>query len=125
LAALLGGPRRLRPAAAAALALLAAGIEVSYARSAWLGLAAASVLVILLLRWRALPLAAAAVVAVAIAAPAALRDRAMSIVSLERNRDRIEMLRVGARIVRQHPLLGVGPNQIPEAARKQFAWATP
>jgi len=58
-----------------------------------------------------LPIVVAAMVALA---PAALTDRVYSMFDLNdpTNRDRVAMLQAGAAIVADHPLTGVGPDQI-------------
>ncbi len=98
-----------------ALAIVAASIVLNFTRGVWLGCFAATLY--LVARWKARWLAAIPVlIAVAyLAAPGMLRHRveilrhpaqdpALSI--------RFEMWQVAARMTREHPWLGVGPNNI-------------
>jgi O-antigen ligase len=94
-------------------ALLVA-LGLTFTRSAWVG-AFAALAVLALLRDRRLlalaPVAAALFVALA---PASVTSRAYSMFNLDdpTNRDRMAMLRSGVRMVRDHPLTGVGPDQV-------------
>lgn len=94
-------------------ALLVA-LGLTFTRSAWVG-AFAALAVLALLRDRRLlalaPVAAALFVALA---PAGVTSRAYSMFNLSdpTNRDRLAMLRTGVRMVRDHPLTGVGPDQV-------------
>lgn len=97
-----------------ALVAINAALLGSYTRSAWVGLAVALVLLVLVRapRWLlALPVAA---LLFALLAPAPVRDRARSIVDLEHpsNRDRLAMVRSGAAMVADRPLVGVGPEMV-------------
>ena len=102
-------PALVMPALVVALAL-------TFTRSAWVG-ACAAIAVLLVIKDRRLlalmPIAAALFIALA---PAGISNRMWSIFdpSDPTNRDRVAMLKAGARIVRDHPLTGVGPNMIKE-----------
>lgn len=97
-----------------ALIAINAALLGSYTRSAWVGLAVALVLLVLVRapRWLlALPVAA---LLFALLAPDPVLDRARSIVDLEHpsNRDRLAMVRSGAAMVADRPLVGVGPEMV-------------
>lgn len=100
-------PALVMPALLVALAL-------TFTRSAWVGASAALGVLFLLKDFRlvgALPVVAAAFFALA---PATLTDRVYSMFDLNdpTNRERVEMLRYGTAMVRQHPVLGVGPDRV-------------
>lgn len=97
-----------------ALIAINAALVGSYTRSAWVGLAVALVLLALVRapKWLlALPVAA---LLFALLAPAPVLDRALSIVDLEHpsNRDRLAMVRSGAAMIADRPLVGVGPEMV-------------
>jgi putative inorganic carbon (HCO3(-)) transporter len=102
--------------------IVALVLALGFTRSAWVGVTCA-VAVLLTMRdvrlIAALPVAAAVVFGIA---PAPVQQRFYSIFNLHDHsifnlsdptiRDRFAMIRAGARIVRAHPILGVGPNMI-------------
>jgi O-antigen ligase len=101
-------PALVMPALIVALAL-------TLGRSAWVGACVAVGLVFVL---KDLRLAALLPVLVAIAvaiAPDAVTSRVMSMFDVRdpTTQDRLAMVEIGARIVRDHPLTGVGPNMVP------------
>jgi O-antigen ligase len=99
---------------AIALPALAGGLALSLTRNAWLG-ALAAVLVLFALRsWRLLLVVPVAALILSLAAPGAVMNRIKSIGDPEdpSNRDRIAMLRMGKRMVQDHPLTGVGPEMV-------------
>ena len=99
---------------AVAVPALAISLALTLTRNAWLG-AAAGISILLGIQRRmlliAVPLLGLAIVA---QGPQSLRDRALS--SFTGNdpatRDRLAMLQMGPRIIADHPLTGVGPDQI-------------
>ncbi|OFW24068.1 MAG: hypothetical protein A3H97_18215 [Acidobacteria bacterium RIFCSPLOWO2_02_FULL_65_29] len=113
LARLLFG-RRDRLWAALVMPALAVAVSVTFTRNTVVGACVAAALLFSLKDFRlfaVLPIAAAVFVAVA---PAELTARFTSIANLQdpTNRDRVAMLREGARMVQAHPLVGVGPNMV-------------
>ena len=101
-------PALIMPALVVALAL-------TLGRSAWIG---ASVAIALLLALKDLKLTMLLPVFIAILfamAPGTVTRRVMSIFDPQEptNQDRLAMIEIGARIIRDHPLTGVGPNMIP------------
>jgi putative inorganic carbon (hco3(-)) transporter len=99
---------------AVALPALAIALALTLTRNAWLG-AAAGIGILLGIQRKMLlvvvPLIAVLIVAVG---PQSLRDRALSSFtgSDPATRDRLAMLQMGPRIIADHPLTGVGPDQI-------------
>jgi O-antigen ligase len=102
--------RGLRALALALLALLLPALVGSFTRSAWIGFVLAAAIV--LARTRARWLVALGCVAVVTAAllPGRYHERVLSIASprSEWNVERVHMWRAGARIFRDHPVTGIG-----------------
>src|SRR4026209_1665221 len=101
-------PSLVMPALVVALAL-------TLGRSAWIGASVAIALLLALKDLRLtilLPLFVAILFAVA---PGTVTRRVMSIFDVQEptNQDRLAMIEMGARMVNDHPLTGVGPNMIP------------
>jgi O-antigen ligase len=100
-------------------------LGLTYVRGAWLGFAVGAVGCALGLRRRGLVLAALAVVVVAalVVEPGVLkRLRTIGDLSNDTARDRLAMLDTGLRLVRAHPITGVGPGQIKQLYPQ---WAPP
>jgi len=101
-------PGLVMPALVVALAL-------TLGRSAWIGASVAIALLLALKDLRLtilLPLFVAVLFAVA---PGTVTKRVMSIFDVQEptNQDRLAMIEMGARMVNDHPLTGVGPNMVP------------
>ena len=106
--------KRDRLWASLVLPALSVAIAVTFTRSAAVGACAAAALLLSLKDFRllaALPIVAAMVLAFA---PAPITARFLSTFDLKdaTSRDRIAMLREGAHMVRDHPLVGVGPDMV-------------
>lgn len=98
-------------------AIVALSIVLNFTRGVWIACGAA--LVYLMARWRARLLWALPVLALAayIGAPSLVRDRLVSLVHPSADPSvtaRFEMWHVGVAMIRNHPLVGVGPNNINE-----------
>ncbi|HEV8293209.1 MAG TPA: O-antigen ligase family protein, partial [Tepidisphaeraceae bacterium] len=96
------------------LALSASALLLSETRGAWLG-AGAALMVLGFVKNKWLPAAlAVVVVGMYLAAPRHLQMRAESIFEIrdESTAARLNMWSTGANMIRAHPWLGVGPNQI-------------
>ena len=96
------------------LPALLVALALTYTRNAWVGAWVAVGLLMVLKDLRLLfilPIVAALFV---VAAPPQLTDRLYSIFDMENssNRDRFALARVGGRMVRAHPLTGVGPDVV-------------
>ena len=102
--------RRWRMGALAAAALGLPGLVTSFTRSAWLGLAAALAVILGVRRPRALLALALVAVAAYLALPGDLGDRLRSAFDPAHaaNRERVMMWEAGARAFRDHPVTGVG-----------------
>ncbi len=111
-----GAPAR-RLAAAGVGAASTVAVVLSYVRGAWVGMLAG--LTALLLRKKPCYLLGipAILLYLLVFAPLNVFTRMVSIVSLrdESNRDRIDMVQSGVRMIRDHPLFGLGPNMVSRA----------
>ncbi|HEV3254963.1 MAG TPA: O-antigen ligase family protein [Candidatus Acidoferrales bacterium] len=97
------------------LSIVALSIIVNFTRGVWVGCFVATVY--LVARWRARWLWAIPVLALALyaAAPSILRSRLESVEHPSSDPSisiRFEMWRVGLQMIKSHPLVGVGPNNI-------------
>jgi O-antigen ligase len=101
-------PALVMPALIVALAL-------TLTRSAWVGTAAAVGVLFLFKDFRLIGLAPIAIAGLVFFAPASVNERVTSTFSNKdpSRIDRVAMLEIGARIARDFPLAGVGPNMIP------------
>ena len=96
--------------------LVTFALLLTYTRSAWLGWLVA-VGVLLILKWpRALVFAAPLLVFFLIVMPSGLFGRFVSAFDTkqESNLDRIRMIQAGVEIIKDHPLLGIGPANMKE-----------
>ena len=102
--------------AALVLPALVVALALTLTRSAWVG-ACAGIGLLLVIRDRRLLAAIPVVAAILIAlAPPVVTDRFYSTFDLQdpTNRDRFAMARAGGRMIRDHPLTGVGPDMVQE-----------
>jgi putative inorganic carbon (hco3(-)) transporter len=101
----------------AVAAIVVFSIVLNFTRGVWIACGAA--LVYLVARWRARLLWALPVLALAayLGAPSLVRDRVVSLVHPSADPSvtaRFEMWHVGLAMIRNHPLAGVGPNNVNE-----------
>ncbi len=89
-------------------------VLLTFTRGAYVGILAALLLYAAVRRPKAFLVLAPALVAVFLLAPADIRERIRSIGDLSdrTNRDRIAMARAGLRIVKDYPVLGLGPEMV-------------
>ncbi len=89
-------------------------VLLTFTRNAYVGIVAALVLYAGVRRPRLLPVGAVVLVAVYFASPAGIRERIRSTVDLSdpTNRDRVAMAHAGARMVRDRPVFGLGPEMV-------------
>ena len=94
-------------------ALLVA-LSLTLTRGAWVGVAVGVALLLLSKDFRLLALVPIVIVASLLLAPDTIRDRFWSMIDPKdlTGRDRIAMLEAGVAIVKDYPLMGVGPDQI-------------
>ncbi|MBP1606599.1 MAG: putative bicarbonate transporter, IctB family, partial [Acidobacteria bacterium] len=96
--------------------VLLVALALTFTRSAWVG-ACGAIGVLLVLKDRRLLAALPVLVAVFIMlAPQPIVDRAYSMFDLNdpTNRDRVAMAKAGLGMIRDHPVVGVGPNMVKE-----------
>ena len=101
-------PALVMPALVIALAL-------TFTRNAWIGACAAVGVLFVLKDFRLSALLPVILAALFILAPQGLLNRLTSTFNAQdpANQDRFAMIEIGALIVRDHPLTGVGPNMVP------------
>lgn len=99
---------------AIAVPALVAALVLSLTRNAWLGAGAAMVVLLAVRNWRLLLILPVAGLILMLVAPGAVINRINSIgdMSDPATRDRVAMLRMGAHMVQDHPLTGVGPEMV-------------
>ena len=100
--------------AALVIPALAVAVALTFTRSAWVGVFVAAAVLFSLKDFRlfaVIPIVAAVFVALA---PGQIAQRFVSMFDLKdpTNRDRVAMLHEGERMIRAHPLVGVGPNMV-------------
>jgi len=93
---------------------LAVALAVTFSRNAWIGAFSAVAVLFLLKDFRLLVILPAIGAVFLLAAPGDIQQRFFSIFDSGNlsNRDRLAMLEAGGRIVRDHPLTGVGPDMV-------------
>ena len=106
--------RHNRTWAALIIPALAVALAVTFTRNAWIGACSAVALLFLLKDFRLLVILPLVAVIFFAAAPAEIQQRFVSIFDRENlsNRDRLAMIEAGTRMVRDHPLTGVGPDMV-------------
>ena len=97
-----------------AVPALLVALAVTQARNAWVGMFVALGCLLAIRNWKLVIVAPLVAILFIVVAPAGLRTRAYSIVDRNdpANRDRIAMLSMGAAMVRDHPIFGVGPEMV-------------
>jgi O-antigen ligase len=100
--------------AAFVMPALVASLVLTFTRNSWLGATAGVGVMLFSKDVRLLGLLPFVAVMTLVAAPTAIASRMYSVVDLTdpTNRDRVAMLQAGAAIVADHPLTGVGPDNI-------------
>jgi O-antigen ligase len=93
---------------------LAVAVAFSFSRNAGVGACAAAALLLFLKDRRLLAFLPIVAAMFFLLAPTAISNRYASIFSLKdpTNRDRIAMLREGVHMIKDHPLVGIGPNMV-------------
>lgn len=116
MALLLRGPRRWRWPVAALIALLLPALIGSYTRSAWIATLVAAAVLLARVKARLIPVAAGLAIAALFVLPASFRVRALSAFDVKSvwNVERVYMWGAGARMLRDHPVTGVGLEDLHE-----------
>ena len=93
---------------------LAVALAVTFTRNTWIGAASGVAVLFLMKDFRLLAVLPVVAAVFFLAAPADIQQRFFSIFDSGNlsNRDRLAMLEAGGRIVRDHPLTGVGPDMV-------------
>jgi O-antigen ligase len=94
---------------------LVVALALTLSRNAWIGACVAVGLLFILKDFRLSGLLPVILAALFVVAPGDIVNRLQSTFNAQdpANQDRFAMLEVGARIVRDHPLTGIGPNMVP------------
>lgn len=108
------GEKWIWPAVAVPSLLVA--LVATYTRNAWIGTIAAAGTLLAIRSKRLLLTLPVLLIVIAIAAPPSIRERATSTFDphYPGNQDRIAMLKAGVKMVKDHPLFGVGLNMVPK-----------
>ena len=107
--------RRGRTWPALVMPALVVALALTLGRSAWIGASVAVALLFVLEDFRLTALLPVFIAVVFAIAPDTVTNRVMSIFDAQdpTNQDRLAMVEIGARILEDHPLTGVGPNMVP------------
>ncbi len=99
---------------AAAIPLAGVCLALTLTRSAWIGFVVAAAFILLLWKPKTLILLPVAVGVVFFLSPQPIKRRALSIFSLESssNRQRLQYIRAGVRIIKERPVFGTGPDTV-------------
>jgi O-antigen ligase len=94
---------------------LVVALSLTFTRNAWIGACAAVGLLFVMKDFRLTALLPVIVAALFVMAPQGLMSRLTSTFDAQdpANQDRLAMIEIGARMIRDHPLTGVGPNMVP------------
>ena len=106
--------RNGRTWAALVMPALAVALAVTFTRNTWIGACLAVAVLFLMKDFRLLVILPVVAAVFFVAAPADIQQRFASIFDPSdlSNRDRLAMVEAGGRIVRDHPLTGVGPDMV-------------
>src|SRR3954470_13916764 len=107
--------RRARLWPALVMPALVVALALTLGRSAWIGASVAVALLLSMKDWKLTVLLPVFIALLFALGPGTVTKRVMSIFDVQEptNQDRLAMIEIGARIVHDHPLTGVGPNMIP------------
>jgi O-antigen ligase len=94
---------------------LVVALSLTFTRNAWIGACAAVGLLFVMKDFRLTALLPVIVAALFVVAPQGLISRLTSTFDAQdpANQDRFAMIEIGALMIRDHPLTGVGPNMVP------------
>jgi O-antigen ligase len=114
--------RRLRISSIAAAAVSSAALILTQTRSSWLAMFVSGIAILAVLRKRWIPVYIAAAAALVLLAPPAYRDRIKTIWDprYRTNVQRVNMIRGGMSIFREHPVIGTGPVDLGDIYREHM-----
>jgi O-antigen ligase len=117
-----GIPRRSRIISIIAAAIAAAALVLTQTRSSWLAMFISGLFIFFFLRRRWVPFFMAAVAVLVLLGPEAYRDRVRTIFDpqFRTNVQRINMVRGGISIFREHPAIGTGPVDLGDIYREHM-----
>jgi O-antigen ligase len=94
---------------------LVVALSLTFTRNAWIGACAAVGLLFIMKDFRLSALLPVIVAAMFVVAPQGIISRLTSTFDAQdpANQDRFAMIEIGALMIRDHPLTGVGPNMVP------------
>jgi O-antigen ligase len=117
-----GISRRTRAGSIAAAAVTAAALMLTQTRSSWLAMFVSSAVIFAFARKRWLPAFLAIVTAAVFVAPAQYRERITSMFDpgFRTNVQRVNMIKGGLSIYREHPVIGAGPVDLGEIYREHM-----
>lgn len=97
-----------------AVPALLVALVVTNTRNAWIGTFLAVSLLLVIRNWKLVLVAPAVALLALVIAPGQIQDRARSMINPNdpTNLDRIVMWKIGRDMVRDHPIFGVGPEQV-------------
>ena len=117
-----GIPRRLRIFSIIAAAAASAALLLTQTRSSWLAMFVSVIVILAVLRRRWIPVYLVLVVAWVMLAPGAYRDRIATIWDhrFRTNVQRINLVKGGISIFREHPVIGTGPVDLGDIYREHM-----
>jgi O-antigen ligase len=107
---------RRKPGYIVATLIVSLALLLTFTRSVWIAWAAAVFVILILKRWRWVPVAAGILLLFGALMPMGLFSRLTSTFDVEQasNLDRIQMAEAGVEIIKDYPMLGVGPANVKE-----------
>ena len=94
---------------------LVVALSLTFTRNAWIGACGAVALLFILKDFRLTAILPVIIALLFVIAPGDIPSRLTSTFNAQdpANQDRLAMVEIGARMVRDHPMTGVGPNMVP------------
>ncbi len=117
-----GIPRKLRISSMIAAAAASMALVLTQTRSSWLAMFISGIVIFAVLRRRWVPVYIAVVAALVLLGPSAYRDRITTMFDpqFRTNVQRINMVRGGVSIFREHAVIGTGPVDLGEIYREHM-----
>ncbi len=117
-----GIPRKLRIFSMIAAAVTCMALVLTQTRSSWLAMFVSGIVLLIVLRRRWVPVYIAVLALLVLFGPSAYRDRITTMFDPQyrTNVQRINMMRGGASIFREHPVIGTGPVDLGDIYREHM-----